>query len=276
MRIKKFPILLSIFVILLCWYSYKIKDYPAKAIDLISTIIYDMTPPHEGIPHGVPTHYKWVSGPIIDTERNVQGYKAITAWGQLYEDSTGNPAINSRVQIKNIKTYMLSKKDGKWHLLQSSKKVEGAAYREDFAGDINKPADIRDEPDGSVSVKAGQGYNFHFWPATGRVSIDPEDVAGLFIAVQARLITDNPQQPDDRSKARYLLGMGGDYWVDLTAQWDNWTTNGGVGVGKLKYVTTSWRTFTMTTLSPTEIRQNPPPIKNLAIAQEGCSKVCPD
>ncbi len=261
MRIKKFPIFLSILVVLLCWFSYKINDYPARPIDPISTIIYDMTPPHEGMPHGVSTSVNWASGPIVDTERNVQDYKAMTAWGQLYEDSTGNPATNSRVQIKNIKAYMLSKRDGKWHLLQSSKKVDGAAYREDFAGDVNKPADIRYEPDGSVSVKAGQGYNFHFWPATGRASINPEDVAGLFMTVQARLITDNPQQPDDRSKARYLLGMGGDYWLSMTAQWDNWNTNGGVGVGKLKYVTTSWQAFNMTTLSPDEIRRNPPPIQ---------------
>jgi hypothetical protein len=92
------------------------------------------------------------------------------------------------------------------------------------------------------------------------VPINPEDVAGILTTVQARLITDNPQQPDDRFKARYLLGMGGDYWLSMTAEWDNWTTNGGMGVGKLKYVTNRWRVFNMTTLSPNEIRQNPPPI----------------
>ncbi len=261
MRIKKFPIFLSIFVILICWFNYKINNYRAGAFDPISTIIYDMIPPHEGMPHGVSKSVNWASGPIVDTERNVQGYKAMTAWGQLYESATGNPATNSRVQIKNMRAYILSKRDGKWHLLQSSKKVDGAAYREDFAGDVSEPADIRYESDGSVSVKAGQGYNFHFWPASGRASIDPKDVDGFFTAVQARLITDNTQQPDDRSKARYLLGVGGDYWLSLTSQWNNWKTNGGVGVGKLKYVTISWRTFTMTTLSPTEIRQNPPPTK---------------
>jgi hypothetical protein len=257
---KKFPLLLSIVVVLLCWFTYKMNDYPARATDPVSTIIYDMTPPHEGMPHGVATNVEWASGPIVDTEHNPQGFKAMTAWGQLYEDSTGNPATNSRVQIKNIKAYMLSKQDGRWHLLQSSKNVQGAAYREDFAGDVNKPADIRYEPDGSVSVKAGQRYNFHFWPANGRVPINPEDVAGILTTVQARLIVDNPQQPDDRFKARYLLGMGGDYWLSMTAEWDNWTTNGGMGVGKLKYVTTRWRVFNMTTLSAHEIRQNPPPI----------------
>jgi hypothetical protein len=259
MRIKKFPILLSIFVVLLCWFSYKINDYPAEATDPVATIIYDMIPPHEGKPHGV--NYDWASGPRIGMGNNPKGFKALIAWGQLYEDSQGNPATNSRVQISNIKAYMLSKRDGKWHLLQRSRKVEGAAYREDYVGDINKPADIRYESDGSISVKAGQGYNFHFWSPTGRVQIDPNDVAGIFTTVQARLVIDNPQKPDDRSKARYLLSMGGDYWLDLSAQWDNWTTNGDIGIGKFKYVTTKWQAFNMTNLSPTEIRQNPPPME---------------
>lgn len=261
MRIQKFPLFLSIIVVLICWLIHQINNYPAMADDPISTLIYDMTPPHEGLPHGVSTKsYEWASAPVVDTEFDTQGFKAMTAWGQLYEDSTGNPATNSRVQIKNIKAYMLSKRDDQWHLLQSSRKVEGAAYREDFAGDVNKPADIRHEKDRSVSVKTGQGYNFHFWPINHRVPINREDIAAIFTTVQARLIIDNPQKPDDRSKARYLLGMGGDYWLSMTAKWDNWTTNGGIGVGKLKYVTNEWQTFNMITLSPAKIRQNPPPI----------------
>jgi hypothetical protein len=261
MRIKKFPILLSVVVVMLCWFNYKINDPPATATDdPISTIIYDMTSPHEARIHGLPASFSWASGPRVRMGNNSEGFKAMTAWGQLYESIRGNPATNSRVQIKNIKAYMLSKRDGKWHLLQSSKKIEGAAYREDFVGDVNKPADIRYEPDGSVSVKTDQGYNFHFWCPNGRVSINPKDVGGIFTTVQGRLVTDNPQLPDDRPKASYLLSMGGDYWLNLNAKWDNWTTNGDIGIGKFKYVTNEWQTFNMITLSPTKIRQNPPPI----------------
>jgi hypothetical protein len=219
-----------------------------------------MTYPHEGMPHGVSTSYDWALGPRLSMGNNPEGFKAMTAWGQLYESAGGNPATNTRVQIKNIQAYLLSKQDNKWHLLQSSKKIEGAAYREDFAGDVHKPADIRYEPDGSISVKAGQGYNFHFWCPNGRVSINPKDVAGIFVTVQARLIIDNPQQADDRFKARYLLSVGGDYWLNLTAKWDKWTTNSDIGIGKFKHVTTEWQAFNIITLSPTEIRKNPPPI----------------
>jgi hypothetical protein len=261
MRIQKLPFLFCLFTIVVGFcFAYKVDAEVPKPINSIATIIYDMIPPHEGKIHGISTSISWVSGPRVGMGNNSEGFKAMTAWGQLYEDFKGNPAANSRVQIKNIKAYMLSKRDGKWHLLQSSKIVDGDAYREDYAGNVNKPADIRSEQDGSISVKAGQGYNFHFWFPNGRVLINPDDVNGIFTTVQARLVTDNPQQPDDRSKARYLLSMGADYWLNLTAQWDKWTTNGDIGIGKFKYVTTRWQAFNMVTLSPTEIRQNPPPI----------------
>ena len=59
----------------------------------------------------------------------------------------------------------------------------------------------------------------------------------------------------------YLLNMGGDYWLDLGAPWDNFKTNGGIGMGRFKYVRTNWQAFNMTTLPESELRRNPPPIE---------------
>ncbi len=225
----------------------------------VETIIYDMSLPHDGSPHGIPSTYDWALGPRIGMGNNPGNFGAIIAWGQVYEDANGNPAANTRVQIRDIKAYMLSKRDNKWHLIQSSRKVEGAAFREDFADDINKSPDLRQEEDGGISVTAGEGYNFHFWnPA--RTAIDTTDIAGIFTTVRARLILNNPSQPDDRSNARYLLNMGGDYWLDLMAEWDYWKTNGDIGIGRFKYVTTGWQSFNMISLTEEDIRRNPPPI----------------
>ena len=261
MRSKKFFFLICMFAMVVsCCFAARVDGKVSNPINSIATIIYDMTPPHEGMPHGVPTSLNWASGPRVGMGNNPNGFKAMIAWGQLYEDATGNPATNTRVQLRHIKAFILSKRDGKWYRLQSSKKVYGASYREDYAGDINQPADIRYHQNGTVSVKLDKGYNFHFWCDNGRASIDPKDIAGIFTTVQARLITDNHQQPADLSKARYLLSMGGDYWLNLTAKWDNWTTNSDIGIGKFKYVRTRWQSFNMTTLSPTEILHNPPPL----------------
>jgi len=229
-----------------------------RVTNSVKIIIQDMSSPHEGEPHGVPTSYNWSRKPRIGMGKNPGRFRAITAWGQLYEDAAGNPARNTRVQIRDMRTYVLSKKDGKWHLIQQSRGVEGGAYREDFAGDINKPADIRNEPNGSISVTAGGGFNFHFWPSSGRASIDPNDIAGVFITVQARLIIADPDKPDDLSQARYLLSAGGDYWSSLTARWDNWTTNGDIGIGRFKYVTKDWKSFNMSTVSAQTLQNNFP------------------
>jgi hypothetical protein len=237
------------------------EDLEPTGYNSVQTIIDDMRLPHQGKLHGVPDSYDWSAGPRLSMGNDPGDFRALTAWGQLYEAASGNPAWNSRVQLRNIQTYVLSKRTNTWTRVQLSGKVAGSAYREDFVGDVNKPADIRVEATGGVSVTAGGGYNFHFWPVYGRATIDPNDIKGVFTTVRARLILNDPNGPDDRSKARYLLGMGADYWLNETAQWDNFKTNGDVGIGRHKFVKPYWQSFNMTSLSADELRRNPPPLR---------------
>lgn len=261
MKLKNPYVFVAVAVMLLsfCFNYQGVKA--TGTINSVATIIRDMQPPQDAAPHGVPKHYSWANGPEIGMGNDPKNFKAMMTWGQLYEAEQGNPATNTRVQLKNIKAYVLSKQDSAWRLVQSSLGVEGAAYREDFAFDANKQADVRPESDGSISAKAGGGYNFHFWATGGRSTIDPADVGGIFTTVEARLIVDDAKSPDDRAQARYLLNTGGDYWLDLTTGWDNFKTNGGIGTGRFKYVTTEWQSFNMTTLSAEQINQNPPPLE---------------
>lgn len=238
------------------------QPHRTRPVNSLQTIIDDMTLPHQGHPMGVPASYDWSHGPVMGLGNHPPpNWHAITAWGQLYVDARGNPARNTRVQIRRMQTYILSKRDGKWHRVQNSVGVDGAAFREDFAENISRKPDLRREPDGSVSVTAGDGYNFHFWPTDGRASIDPHDVAGVFVTVEARLIVGNPNKPDDRSRARYLASVGADYWVNLHAAWNHFKTNDAVAMGRFKYVTTQWQAFNCTTLTAKELRRNPPPLE---------------
>jgi hypothetical protein len=110
-------------------------------------------------------------------------------------------------------------------------------------------------------VTAGNGYNFHFWNEGGRAPIDPTDVGGVFITAQARLIVGDRRKPDDRARARYVMSVGGDYWLNTTAPWDNFRTNGGIGGGRFKYVTSRWQAFNLITIPPNGVRQSPPPLE---------------
>jgi hypothetical protein len=230
----------------------------------VERIIEDASLPHEGRPAGVPDTFDWVLGPRQGYgNAPPQGWTAFIAWGQVYADAAGNPAQNTRVELRDIEAYYLSASTGRWNLLQFSRLVEGGAYVEDFAGDASRPADARPEAGGTLSVTAGAGYNFHFWPAGGRVTLAAaDDMAGIFTTVQARLILDDSAGPDDRSQARYLLSVGADYWRSLDAQWAaDWSANGDVAIGRFRYVTAVWQSYSMTTLSADELAANPPPLR---------------
>ena len=236
-------------------------NHSEETTNSIDEIVNDMKLPHEARPHGVPDDMSWSKKPRIAMGNEPGDWTAMITWGQVYESAAGNKATNTRVEIRNIQAWYLSKKDNKWHLWQKTKAVNGAAYREDFAHDTNKPADLEVTPDCTVTITCGDGYNFHFWPTTGRVSIDPDDIAGVFSTVQARLVLDNAEGPDDRDQAEYLLSMGADYWVALDTGWNYWKTNGDCGIGRFKYVTEDWKAFNMHTMTEKEIRKNPPPIE---------------
>jgi hypothetical protein len=232
----------------------------ASGNSVAAQIAGDMQGKNEGYPHGVPLSYDWANGPVVTMGNNSNGWQAITSWGLVYEAAEGNPATNTRVNIRDMQTYFLQKSTGKWLLLQNTSAPTGSAYVEDFSGDSNKPADIRHESDGSISVTAGGGYNFHFYPAD-RASVNPNDIGGIVVVLAARLIVGDSSKADDRSSARYLCGAGADYYPALTGGWPgNSSANPGVANGKLKYVQTEWRSYAMTTMSQSQLEGNPPPV----------------
>jgi hypothetical protein len=237
------------------------SDPPSDPDSSVATQVFsDMTGQNEAFPHGVPSSWDFAQGPVITMGNNSQGWKAIEAWGVLYVPTSGNPATNTRVNIRNMQTYFLSKSTGKWLVLQNTSDPDGADYFEDFSGDSNFPADVRTEPDGSISAKTSAGYVFHFYPSD-RATINPSDIGGIVTTLEARLIVDNPAKADDRSIAKFLVGSGADYYPALTGSWPgNATFDPGVGNGKLKFVDSAWRSFSMTTCTLAQLKSSPPPV----------------
>jgi len=210
--------------------------------------------PHEARPHGLGDDVNWARHPRIGMGRAIPaGWNAMTAWGQVYIAMEGNPARNVRVQIRDMNAFLLRRSDHRWITLQHSDVVEGAAYREDFAGDVNVPPDLRAEPDGGISIKLLPGYNFHFWPKTGRAVVDPAEIGGMVVTYRARLILDDPRGPDERGRARIVAGAGGDYWKSLDAGCDQWKTNGDFAIGQFRLVRPEWRLVAAHTFSDAEL-----------------------
>lgn len=223
-------------------------------------ILNDMLGQHEAKLSGVPDEYSWAIGPRIGMGNNPGAWNAMTAWGQIYKVADSSLPPNTRVEIKDLRAYQLSKASQQWHLLQSPGEIEGSAFREDYLDNLNVSPDLRHESEKSISVRLAPGFNFHFWPASGRVPINPNDIGGMYVTFQARLVSHDPYLPDDRSQARILAGAGGDYWLSIANPWDG-MTNADFAIGKMKLLTTDWQFFSAHTLSCEMLVLSPPPLE---------------
>lgn len=231
----------------------------------------DMRLPHVGNLDGVPDFYDWAHNPRVGMGNDgaaSSGFNAATAWGQIYSSYGGStdPAPNTNVQVANLGLAILSK-SGTWTIIQRTilegdRGIDAGYFTSDFQGNITSPEDPPQLGDGTRTGHPNIKYNLHFFPQ-GRVPINNNDIAGIIAWFDARLVLRNASGADDRANARYLAGAGGDYWQDLTAPWPN---NGDFAIGRHRFVTNDWQTFTAHTLTDAQIDANPPPIPNFKIA----------
>lgn len=240
-----------------------------SAQNTVETIIDDMTLAPDAPLHGT-EGLSWGTGeaspqPIACPAKNFKGewFQAMTDWGQVYIPREGSLATNTRCQIRNVISKILCT-DGTWKQVQSGNPT-GAAFVENYANNASIDAGIRDESTngGGISVIVGigrwSGYNFHFWSSSGRAAIDTNNTIAVFTTCEARLIQDDTSKPDDRSICKNVFQMGGDWWLNLTVPWlPDWSANSGIACGRAKWVTSDWQSFNMCTLTPDQIRANPP------------------
>lgn len=227
----------------------------------IAAILDDMTLAPDAAPDGVPQSYDWADGAahthhLEDVPFSVLSrFHAMTAWGQVYPARGGNPATNLRVQVRNMRAFILRRHDMRWVQVQSAPRPIGALYAENMNG-WNRPADMRPEPDGGMSARIEPGLVFHFFPAQ-RAPFDPSDVVGVWTSYEARLIPDNPGGPDTRARARLIANSGADVWPGLSG--DSTVIAPEIGTGRFRWLTGFWQVFSMTSLTEKQLRDHPPP-----------------
>ncbi len=237
-------------------------DQSDVVFNSLEIIWNDMDLPHEAIPSGVPETMDWRLAPRLSYGNNPpEDWTAMIPWGQVYAvDGDVQTGTNTRFQIRNMQTWYLSKSTNTWILWIKSSNIEGANYAEDFQNDINIPADIELETDGGgISASLQPGYNFHFWTAGDRIEIDPTDIAGVWSSMEARLIVADTNNPDDRHTAKLLFSAGADYWKAVDSEWDQWKTNGDIGIGRFRFIKNDWQVFNMHTLTAEQLANQPPP-----------------
>lgn len=206
---------------------------------------------HQASPMGVPRDFKWAAKPYLEAGNHPGEFAALTGWGHAFwsKDTLGHPGP---LEIRNFHTFLCSGAVKRWELVQQGR-IEGAEFRADFQGNTaRRPASLVIESN-TATVLFDAGKTFHFWPARGRARLPGEDICGVVVLLEARAAqsaTDGTAQTGG-----YLIGLGADYWIDMSAPWNNFKTNKGVGLGRLRRVGSDWAWYGMSTASNLDLQR---------------------
>ncbi|RJG03980.1 hypothetical protein D3878_22295 [Noviherbaspirillum sedimenti] len=177
------------------------------------------------------------------------------------QEAQGNAATNSRVQVANLRFYVLSQATRTWKQLDTKAAPYSEMWSYPFA--YAGAGSVRSESSGGVSIKPDYPNFYHGYG--NPISIDPKDVRAVYVSMDFRLAVENTSKPDDRDSAKYVVNAGADYWPgNGQATWSLGYAP-GIGTGRTKLATKDWRTATLLVPNKNygstmeEIRQNPPP-----------------
>ncbi len=268
----------------------------AAPLNSVQTIIDDMVRPNDLRIAGVSNYLGWASGAVVTMGGSPRGdatpsywqprnraYKSGNPWRLILPwfvifDGVGNSASNTYVQIRAMKLYVKSRSTGRWSMLAASAGFGGYMYPKHMQGTSFVAARVLHAADGSATIQPGAGgMAFHGWCCGLRGLPNPTDVGAVHVTMQARVVPNPYNRADDRSRARYLLHVGADYYPSAAEINVNMFTpspyNPGVGVSRAKLLTANWQPVSMTTLtiprkdapsltlSADQLRAAPPPME---------------
>lgn len=236
--------------------SFDSSGPPSARVAALNRVLEsDMSVASQDLPQGVPTTYDWAQHPRLGHIVSPSRFDAFTAWGQLYQCAGTAPTPTTKVQLDDLQAWVLLRGARTWRSVQASSDLQGAAFPESYVGTPVAAQYLSRGPRGT-SVELRSGYNFHFWPGSGRIPLQASDVIAIVVTVRARLSPSVPERPPPC----LVLSVGGDMWTSPTAVPDAFRDSGDVGIGRFKRVGSAWRLFTMSTASPRVLQNSPLPL----------------
>jgi len=234
----------------------------------VQAIYDDMHLPHQGHPYGMPSSYDMYQGPVVrGIGSGESDFHILVPGGLVYEETERSSSTNTRVQIRNLRGYVLDKSDNTWKQLPEVP-IEYANSAGDLSGSPTTATDLRQEPEG-ISARLLSGSTDAFQFNTERIDIHAiyqkdllELAAQVFVTYEARLILDDEHGEDDRHLAHYVADAGCSVWRRFDSVWEpDFSQNHDIGFGRFKYVTNDWQCFNIVTdISLSGLQQNPPPL----------------
>ncbi|WLA67659.1 hypothetical protein [Bradyrhizobium diazoefficiens] len=231
-----------------------------SALISIDQVIADIqnNPRSEVIPLNVT--YGWAYHAATVVYNPGSGYNATIPW-LVGMEGTGNAAKNTRIEVRNLRHFILSQSSRKWQQVTAVQIPRIEKYELPNWKSFGE-VDLRNEIDGGVSFKPVYPHFFHGWAA--KTAINGADVRGVYVSVEFRLIKDDPDGADDTALALYAFDVGADYYHTADT-----ACCGGVkeaADGRVLKATAHWRKATILVpnfhygASYDEFRSNPPPL----------------
>lgn len=211
----------------------------------LQQIQQDFLKPHERPPLGVPREYSWARFPRTERGNAPSTFLAATGWGQVFHTADIQDA-NRPIQIQNFHVLMCSGPERRWLLMQKGG-LAGAQFRADYKNNANRAPSLFRQEGAVTSISFEKGSAYHFWPSQGRFDLPGGDICGWLVVLQARVAG------SAGADSGYLVGLGADYWLNRTAPWDNYRTNLGVAVGRLRQVSSDWQWYGLSTATDADL-----------------------
>lgn len=223
--------------------------------ELRELLLKDMQLPHEQPPNGLPENWNFGRSGRVGMGNQPGDFRAFIPWGQIYKVRGGQVSPGTQVEIRHMLACVLPKGAGaRWTLLSEADGVTGRAYVEDYKDNQSRDTPIWQLPGGVTRMQFLDGYNLHFWSAGGRVDIDPSNIQGLYVLMQARWV----EGTGGTSPPPLMFSVGADYWRSKTAKWDQQKANNDAAIGRFRMLGADWRTFTAATVGAEILDRYPP------------------
>lgn len=201
---------------------------------------------------------------------------AIMPW-VVIADGRQHAARDARVQLANVRLFLLQNSTRKWVSLGSSRGVEGDFfYKPELARSSGlRSLAVRKDGSADIGIPDAEDQIFHGWWTKGRTPIpfEPTDIRAVFISMQGRLVRPAHAGPGERRKCELLMQIGADYYRSRNSTWDG-VPQPGVAASRMKLVTDDWQSISAMTfndvgrtfpegkrgIDKAEFLKNPPPL----------------
>jgi hypothetical protein len=233
--------------------GHQLLAMPLETLKLLSP---PFGTPHQAIPAGVPGGFDWRERSRRGSGNNVPtGFNAFTGWAQAFWIE-GAPVGAQKLEIRQYQTLLCTAVSGTrlWQRVQLGD-IEGAAFRADYADNLNVPPEAERLAPSHWRIGFGAGRAYHFWPRQGRTTLGADRLCGVVVLFEARAVELGGRALPAGTAATLVVGGGADYWLDTAVRWDQYRTNADVGIGVLRRVGPDWEWHGMGTADSEALTQ---------------------